>query len=106
MFQKWDDACLSGVSKVPKLTCLPFVFQNVVAAALSLVGIMSLFFIVYAGIKFATSGGDAKNIGEARKIMTYAILGVIIVLSSFAIIFFIAYATNAQCITKFGFGCK
>lgn len=104
MFQSWGNCVENGVAT---LRCLPIVFHNTISALLALVGITAVFFIIMAGFKFATSGGDQKKVQDARKIMTYAILGVILVLLSFTIIYFISYATNTSCITKFGFdNCK
>ena len=100
MFTPWGN-CVDG-NGVATLSCIPIVFQNVVAAALTFAGATALFLIVYAGIRFVTSGGDPKQVGAARQTMTYAIIGLVLVLSSFAIIYFIAYLTKANCITKFG----
>ena len=106
MFKDWGD-CVDAATKVPTLRCLPVVFHNTVSALLMFVGITAVFFIILAGFKFATSGGDQKKIQDARKIITFAILGVILVLLSFTIINYIGYATNTNCITKFDLkGCK
>ena len=90
---------------VPSLQCIPVVFGNVVSAALMFVGTVAVFLIVYAGIRFVTSGGDAKKVQSARQIITYALVGLVIVLSSFAIIYFISYTTGVKCITTIGFNC-
>src|SRR6266550_2158932 len=101
-FKDWGTCVENGVAT---LRCIPVVFQNVVTAALMFVGATAVFFIIYAGIRFVTSGGDPKQVASARQIMTYAIIGLILVLSSFAIIFFIGYLTHTTgCITNFGFG--
>jgi predicted secreted protein len=98
MFKDWG-ACLDD-SGVATLKCLPVVFQNVVSAFLLFVGVVALFMIIYSGIRLVTSSGDPKQVEAARKIMTYAIIGAIIVLLSFAIIFFIGYITGStDCIT-------
>ena len=85
---------------VPTINCLPTVFSNVVNGFLLFSGIVALFLIVWAGIRLITSGGDAKQVASARSMLTYAIIGLIVVLSSFAIIFFVAHITNSTCITK------
>lgn len=90
---------------VPSLQCIPIVFGNIVNAALMFVGTVAVFLIVYAGIQFVTSGGDPKKVQAARQIITYAIIGLVLVLSSFGIIYFISYTTGVKCITTFGFNC-
>src|SRR6266487_4362054 len=102
MFRAWGDCVENGIAT---LRCIPVVFQNLISAALVFVGIVTAFLIVWAGIKFAGSGGDPKQIDQAKKILTYAILGLILVLSSFAIIYFISYSTGNTCITKMSFDC-
>ena len=88
------------VDGVATLRCLPAVFQNVVSAFLLFAGAAALFFIIYSAIKLVQSGGDPKKVEAARNIMTYAIIGTVVVLSSFAIVYFIAYITDSEsCIT-------
>lgn len=92
---------------VATLTCLPAVFKNLVTAVLVFAGIVALFLIIFSGIKFLTSGGDPKQVEGARKTLTYAIIGLVVILSSFAIINIIAGVTGVDCIKQFGFGnCK
>lgn len=91
------------VGKVPTINCLPILFQNIISAALLFVGVVAVFLIIYSGLKFISSGGDAKQTEEAQKTLTYAILGLILVLLSFFIINLIADITGAQCIKLFGF---
>ncbi len=98
MFQPWGNCVQDGVAT---LRCLPVIFHNVVNGALIFVGVVALFLIIYSGIRLILSGGDPKQVEAARKIMNYAILGAILVLSSFAILYFIAYVTNSKdCISN------
>lgn len=102
MFSSLSDAAGCIVNDVPTINCIPTLFNNVTNAFLLFAGVVSLFLIVWAGIRFITSGGDQKQVAAARQVLTYAIVGLIIVLSSFSIIFFISYITKASCITNFG----
>ncbi|MBI2032062.1 MAG: hypothetical protein HYT09_00275 [Candidatus Levybacteria bacterium] len=88
------------------LSCIPQVFQNIVVWLLLFAGVGALFFLILGGYKFITSGGDAKSAEGARKTITYAIIGLLLILLSFFIINSIAYFTGVGCITKFGFGCS
>lgn len=101
------DQCFKTLEKGDKvglLTCIPLLFQNVVTAAFLFAGIIALIFIILSGIKFLTSGGDPKQLEGAKNTLTYAILGFILILLSFAILNFISGITGVPCITKFGFG--
>jgi len=89
-------------NEVATLRCIPIVFNNVIRGALIFVGVVALLFIIYAGFSFVTSGGDPKKVQGARQTMTFAIIGLILVLLSFAILFFIGYLTGTKdCITGF-----
>lgn len=89
---------------VATLKCVPAVFLLVLNFALSFAGIAALFFVVLAGFKFMTSGGDAKQAEGARKTLTYAIIGLIVIFLSFWILNLIATVFmpgNPQCLTTF-----
>jgi hypothetical protein len=98
--QQWGADCIDK-SGVATLRCIPDLFQNIVNAALTFVGVTAVIMLIYGGIKFINSGGDQKQTTEARKILTFAILGVVLVLGSFAIIYFIGFLTGStDCITN------
>ena len=92
---------------VATLSCLPALFVNIINALLGLAGAVALFMVIYSGIKLTTSGGEAKQIEGARHTLTYAILGLVIVLTSFIVINLISTVTGLDCINRFGFtNCK
>lgn len=53
--------------------------------------IIALFFLVWGGISWITSGGDKQKINQARDKIFYAIIGLIIIFLSFFIINSIYY---------------
>ncbi len=107
MFKTWNDivsGCVKG--DVATLSCIPAVFKNIVTAFIFFVGTVALFLIIFNGIKFITSRGDAKQIEETRNSLSYVVLGLLLVLFSFLIINIISYVTQVDCIRFFGFECK
>lgn len=101
-----EDCLYSGggtEDAVVTIACVIPLFANAVYWLLILSGTVALFFIIFGGIRFLTSGGDPKSIEAARKIITWAIIGLVVVLLSFGIVAFIAEATGVRCITNFGF---
>ncbi len=50
--------------------------------------ILAVGFIIYSGIQFMTSAGDAEKMVAARKMLTAAVIGMMIVLLSRVIIMF------------------
>lgn len=60
--------------------------QWAVTVFMVLAVIVALFFLVYGGISFITSGGDKQKVMQARLKLTYAVVGLIIIFLSFFII--------------------
>ena len=60
-----------------------------VRAVLGFMGLVFLVLIIYAGIKWMTSGGNSPTIEDAKKIITNAVIGLAIVAFSFAITQFV-----------------
>lgn len=71
---------------------------------ISFAGTVAVVFIIISGIRFITSGGDAKQLDQARKTLAYAILGLILIFLAFFIINFIATTTGVVCISKISSG--
>lgn len=80
----WDPACIVG--GVPTLKCLETVFANVVNVAIALAGIILLIIIITAGFRYITSAGDPKAIGLAGQTLTWAFVGMTLVIVSWFIL--------------------
>ncbi len=98
----WGD-CLEPISsspgdKVATLRCVPVVLKYLVNGGLMFAGGTALFFLIYAGIQLVNSGGDAKKLESARRTMTFAIVGLILILLSFTIINFVSFVSGVPCI--------
>lgn len=90
-------------TNVATLNCLPIVFNRVINFAVAFAGVVALFFIVYSGARYITSGGDPKGVESAKNTLTWSIIGLAVVLLAWAIIYFISIFTGASCIQFFGF---
>ena len=62
---------------------------RIIQFLLSFLGIISLVLIIYAGFVWMTSGGDSDKITQAKRILKNAVIGLFIILSSWAITTFI-----------------
>ena len=56
---------------------------------LGIVGSLALLMFIYGGFTFLISAGSSEKIGEARKILIAAVVGLFIVFASFVIIKFV-----------------
>lgn len=91
---------------VPTLSCIGEVVVRVVNALLLFAGAIALGFIIWGGIRFILSSGDPKALGSAKNTLTFAIAGLILILTSFAIINFLGnfLGLPPNQLLKFGFG--
>lgn len=53
---------------------------------LGFLGVVAVLMVVYGGVLYVTSAGNDDNVGKAKKIILYAIIGILIILSAFALI--------------------
>ena len=89
-------SCLEG--DVATLACIPIVIKNVIQWALIFAGVVALFLIIFAGFKFVTSKGDPQEVDNAKKTLTYAIIGLLLILFSFALVNFFGGLFNVNLI--------
>jgi len=53
---------------------------------LAFLGIVAVLMLIYAGVTYITAGGAQDKVDSAKKIIMYALIGIIIILLSFAIV--------------------
>jgi len=56
---------------------------------LGLLGIIFLVLVIYAGFLWMTAGGDEKKVAKAKSIIITAVIGLVILLSAYAISTFV-----------------
>ncbi len=64
----------------------------VISIFLSFLGIIFLILIIYGGFVWMTSGGNEAKVLKAKKILTQAVIGLIIIVASYAITNFVLHA--------------
>jgi hypothetical protein len=89
--------------RVPTLLCLEVVFEKILNVAVELAVVVLFIFLVIGGFKFITSGGDPKATESAKNTLTYAILGLVLLIGIWLILNFIQYFTGIQ-VTVFKIG--
>jgi hypothetical protein len=65
------------------------VLANVLNIISVVAGIIAVVMIIISGVKFITSQGDAGKVASARSTVIYAVIGLVIVVISQALVFFI-----------------
>jgi len=80
------------------LLTLNTIVQNGINIFIVVAVIFALVFIVLAGFDWVKSGGDKTKLASARAKLTYAIVGLIVVLLSFFIVKIVSYFFNTPVI--------
>lgn len=62
---------------------------NIIRIILSFLALVAVSLVIYGGYIYMTAGGNQENIDKAKKILIGAVIGLIIILSAFAIVSFI-----------------
>jgi Type IV secretion system pilin len=73
-----------------KTPTLDLALTNIVAILFSLVGGLSLVFLLWGGLRYVISRGDPSQIKAAKETITYAIVGIVVAIAAGSIVAFIA----------------
>ena len=71
---------------------LPEVVGSIIQWVLGIVGIILLVMFVYGGVLYATSAGNEDKVETAKKVMMYAIIGIVIIALAFVLTRYIIQA--------------
>lgn len=92
-----DIAEVDGVAQLSGLEC---VFANIVQVVLAFGGIVLFLMLLVGGFKYITAGGNPQSLEGAKKTLTYAIGGTILLVFSFLVLVLIQEFTGVE-ITNF-----
>ncbi len=102
----WTSECFyvteSG-EQVATLKGLECIFRNILNIATQLAVLAVFIMLVLGGFKYLTSGGDTKATESAQKTITYAILGLVLLIGIWLILKFIKVFTGVD-VTQFKIG--
>jgi len=87
---------IDNVEGVATLKGFEGIFANVIRLALGFAGIALFVMLLIGGLKYITSGGDPKAAESARKTITFAILGMVLVASAYLLLLLIGSFTGAD----------
>ena len=68
---------------------IEFYMSQIITIILSVLGVVFLILIIYAGITWMTAAGNEEKAKKAKELIIEAIIGLIIVLAAYAISYFI-----------------
>ena len=68
--------------------------SNIVNSILYVAGIIAVVMLIFGGIRFMVSRGDKDKVQKAKNTVIYAIIGLVLIIFSYAIVNFIVSATG------------
>lgn len=68
---------------------LPEAVGSAISIVLSLVGVIFLVLMVYAGVLWLTARGDESQVDKSRKIIASTVIGLILTISAYSITFLV-----------------
>lgn len=76
---------------IPKTNLLTLL-GKVINALLAIAGTVAVLFIIIGGFQYITSAGNPDNVGKAKNTILYAIIGLVVVILSYAVVKFVIEA--------------
>ena len=84
----WNASGSGGTCNTPG-TGLETNIQNIVNLLFFVIGTIAVIVIIVGGIKFITADGDASKVKGARETIMYAVVGLVVAIMAYAIVFFV-----------------
>ena len=76
------------------------VVSAIINVALWVIGVLAVGFIIYGGIKYSMSAGDASKVKSAKDTIMYAVVGLIVAILAYAIVNFVIGAFTGDKTTE------
>ena len=81
--------CSQGTGQPANLFGDGGIFQTIVNIFLFVIGAIAVIMLIYGGIRYTISGGEAKNVTAAKDTILYAIVGIVVAILAYAIVNFV-----------------
>ena len=70
--------------------------SNIITALMSVLGLVFLIFMIYAGVTWLLAGGDEKKVEKSKAVIKQSIIGLVIVIAAYAISYFVLAALTSS----------
>lgn len=77
------------LDNIPSVQANDTTLNNILEVVFTIAGVLSVVFIVIGGFQMVLSAGDPTGVGQARRTILYAVIGLIVSLSAFIIVRFV-----------------
>lgn len=69
---------------------------NIIKVVMGLLGLYLFYILIIGGYEYMTSGGETEKVKKAKKSIAYAIIGIMIIVLSYAITSFVINKINSS----------
>lgn len=77
-------------------TGLRGIVLTIVNFFLGFLGLLAVIMVIYGGFLYVSSAGNEENVNKAKKILLYAVIGIVVIIVSFALVNTILGAAGNQ----------
>lgn len=75
---------------------------SIIKVALGVVGLIAICLVIYGGFQWMTSGGSEEKVDEAKKLLYSGVIGLVIILSAYALSSFVLKTLTSATGTTIG----
>ncbi len=95
----------SLTNPIQGVTDLRVLINNLLNYMMGFIGVLAVIYMLLAGVKYVTAGGDSKKAGEAKEGITHAIIGIAIAVIGYLAVnlVFSLLGVNKNIVTNAGF---
>ncbi len=93
----WENCLYDGAATIQ---CFVPLFGSIVTAIVQIAGVALFIMFIISGYNFLMSGGNPKQLEQAKNTLTYAIIGVVVIVSAYLILLIIGQFTGVD-VTRF-----
>jgi len=77
------------VDSIPKVSANGATVGAILTAVFTLIGGLATLFLLIGAVRYVTSNGDPGQMSQAKNTLLYAVIGIVVSLSAFAIVQFV-----------------
>ena len=80
----------SGNLQITSISQIPLIVANIIEIMLTLIAVLAVIFVIYAGIQYITSSGDPSKTASAKSTLTNAAVGVVLSGAAYLLVDYLA----------------